>query len=232
MHLLVVEDDPVLGDAITRSLRESGYAVDWVRDGLDADRILDGAECDLVVLDLGLPQLDGIEVLRRLRARKSRLPVLVLTARGAVHHRIHALDLGADDYLTKPFQIGELSARIRALLRRAQGQADSRIEVARLTVDLRARRAFVGEVALRLSAREFGFLELLAANAGRVVNKETLIRSLYSLDKDVGPNAIDIYLHRLRRKLRDSGAGIQTVRGLGYVLEAGEATPGGPPDAR
>ncbi|MBI4194164.1 MAG: response regulator transcription factor [Betaproteobacteria bacterium] len=219
MHILVVEDDPVLADALTHSLRSLGYAVDCLMTGTEADRALSTDDYDLVILDIELPRMDGLEVLRRMRDRKQNVPVLVLTARDAVHDRIHGLDLGADDYLTKPFVMGELEARMRALMRRAQGASDNLINIGQLAVDLKGRRALINGVSLDLSAREQAVLEVLASRAGRVVSKEALIHSLYELDKDVGPNVIEIHVHRLRKKLQDSGVVIRTVRGLGYLME-------------
>jgi two-component system OmpR family response regulator len=219
MRILVVEDDSVLADALTHSLRDLGYAVDCLMSGDEADRALASEEYDLVVLDIELPVLDGLEVLRRLRRRKAKVPVLMLTARDSVHDRIHGLDLGADDYLTKPFEMGELVARIRALMRRAQGVTENEIMVGRLAVDLKGRRAFIDGVALPLSARELAVLEVLASRAGRVVSKDAVMRSLYQWDEDVGTNAIEIYVHRIRKKLQDSGVTIRTIRGLGYLME-------------
>lgn len=223
MHILVVEDDSLLADAVTHALRDLGYAVDFLTNGVDADRALATAEYDLVILDIELPLLDGFEVLRRLRARKSRAPVLMLTARDSVHDRIHGLDMGADDYLTKPFEMGELVARIRALIRRAQGIAENLIRVGRLTIDLRSRLVLVDETTpLDFSPRELAVLELLAARAGRVVRKDALIQSLYNWNQDVGPNAIEIHVHRIRKKLQDVDVAIRTVRGLGYLMESAD----------
>ncbi|MBI4203832.1 MAG: response regulator transcription factor [Betaproteobacteria bacterium] len=219
MHILVVEDDSVLADALTNSLRALGYAVDCMMTGTDADRALATDDYDLVVLDIELPKLDGFEVLRRMRERKQSVPVLILTAREAVYDRIHGLDLGADDYLTKPFAMGELEARIRALVRRARGAAVNLVSVGQLVIDLKGRQASLNKVPLELSARELAVLEVLASRAGRVVSKDALIHSLYELDKDVGPNVIEIHVHRLRKKLQDSNVVIRTIRGLGYLLE-------------
>jgi two-component system OmpR family response regulator len=178
----------------------------------------------LVILDVELPGMNGFEVLRRLRRRKATVPVLVLTARDTVHDRIQGLDLGADDYLTKPFEMGELEARMRALARRAAGIAQNEIHLGRLVMDLNGRRALVDNAPVDLSARELAVLEVLAARAGRVVSKDALMTSLYQWDEEVGPNAIEIYVHRIRRKLQDSGVTIRTVRGLGYLLERPEAS--------
>ena len=219
MRILVVEDDLILADGIANALRGAGHAVDGVSSGPDADAALAAAEYELVILDIELPKFDGFEVLRRLRRRKVATPVLVLTARDSVHDRIHGLDLGADDYLTKPFEMGELEARIRALGRRARGAADDRIDLGRLAVDVKGRRAYVEGRAVDLSAREFAVLEVLAVRAGRVVSKEALISTVYQWDRDVSPNVMEIFVHRLRKKLQDAGVGIRTIRGLGYLLE-------------
>ncbi len=226
MHILVVEDDTVLADAVTQTLRGLGYAVDCLVTGAEADRALADEQYDLVVLDIELPLLDGLEVLRRLRRRKTKTPVLMLTARDSVHDRIHGLDIGADDYLTKPFEMGELLARIRALVRRAQGITENEITVGRLAVDLKGRRAFIDGQPLALSAREQAVLEVLASRAGRVVSKDAVMRSLYEWDDDVGTNAIEIYVHRIRKKLQDSGVTIRTIRGLGYLMEPASGTVG------
>jgi two-component system, OmpR family, response regulator len=217
-----VEDDLILADGIANALRAGGHAVDGVASGPDADAALAAQEYDLVILDIELPKFDGFEVLRRLRRRKCTTPVLVLTARDAVHDRIHGLDLGADDYFTKPFEMGELEARIRALVRRARGAADDRIDLGRLAIDVKGRRAFVDGHAVELSAREFAVLEVLAVRAGRVVSKEALISTVYQWDRDVSPNVMEIFVHRLRKKLQDAGVGIRTIRGLGYLLERAE----------
>jgi two-component system OmpR family response regulator len=223
MRILVVEDDAILADGLAHALRSRGYAVDCMATGGDADGALMTDDYDLVVLDIELPVIDGFEVLRRLRKRKATVAVLVLTARDSVHDRIHGLDLGADDYLTKPFEMGELEARIRALVRRASGLADNEIALGRLVIDLKGRRVLVDGSCVELSARELAVLEILGARAGRVVPKDALMNSLYQWDEDVSPNAIEIYVHRLRKKLGDSGITIRTVRGLGYLLERPQA---------
>jgi two-component system OmpR family response regulator len=221
MRILIVEDDLILADGLAHTLRSMGHAVDCVATGPDADQALGAEEYEFVILDIELPKFDGFEVLRRLRRRKASTPVLVLTARDSVHDRIQGLDLGADDYLTKPFEMGELEARIRALGRRARGLVENRIDIGALSVDLKGRRAYVAGTAVELSAREFAVLEVLAGRAGRVVSKEALIKSLYQWDEEVSLNAIEIYVHRLRKKLQDMGIGIRTIRGLGYLLDRG-----------
>lgn len=219
MRILIVEDDPVLADGLTRSLRGADYAVDCVGNGSEADHVLAAQPYDLVILDVGLPGIDGFEVLRRLRRRGSAVPVLVLTARDALNDRVKGLDLGADDYLAKPFDLPELEARARALIRRGQSGGASVLTHGALVLDTAGRRAMLGGDALELSAREFGVLEVLMLRSGRVVNKEQLAEQLYGWDEEVGPNAIEVYVHRLRRKLEAAGVHIRTIRGLGYLLE-------------
>lgn len=219
MRVLIAEDDPLLADGLTRSLRGADYAVDCVTDGGEADHVLTAQNYDLVILDLGLPRLDGYEVLRRLRRRGSRTPVLILTARDALDDRVKGLDLGGDDYITKPFDLPELEARVRALIRRGQSGGGSVLSHGSLTLDTVGRRATLAGESLDLSARELGVLEVLMLRSGRVVNKDQLAEQLYGWDEEVGPNAIEVYVHRLRRKLEPAGVTIRTIRGLGYLLE-------------
>ena len=218
-RILIVEDDPVLSDGLTRSLRESDYAVDSATDGAEADQILSTHSFDLVILDLGLPKLEGYEVLRRLRRRGSKTPVLILTALDALEDRVKGLDLGADDYLTKPFDLPELEARVRALIRRGHSGGGSLLSHGALTLDIAGRRALLDGEPLELSAREIGVLEVLMLRSGRVVNKDQLAEELYGWDEEVSANAIEVYVHRLRRKLEPAGVTIRTIRGLGYLLE-------------
>lgn len=219
MRILIVEDDPVLADGLTRSLRHSEYAVDHASNGAEADHVLAAQTYDLVILDLGLPKLDGFEVLRRLRHRGAKVPVLILTARDAVGDRVKGLDLGADDYLSKPFDLPELEARVRALIRRGQSGGSSLLVHGPLTLDTAGRRATLDKLPLDLSAREFGVLEVLLMRSGRVVAKEQLAEQLYGWEEEVGANAIEVYVHRLRKKLEPAGVNIRTIRGLGYLLE-------------
>ncbi len=219
MRVLIVEDDPVLADGLTRSLKQSDYAVDCAHDGEQADHMLGAQKYDLAILDLGLPKLDGFEVLRRLRRRGAAVPVLVLTARDALADRVKGLDLGADDYLTKPFDLPELEARVRALIRRGQAGGSTLVTHGPLALDLNGRRATLDGVPLELSARELGVLEVLLLRSGRVVNKEQLAEQLYGWDDEVGANAIEVYVHRLRKKLEPAGVAIRTIRGLGYLLD-------------
>jgi two-component system OmpR family response regulator len=219
MRILIVEDDPVLSDGLQNSLRRSDFAVDAAHDGEAANNILTTQIYDLVILDLGLPRLDGFEVLRRLRHRGGTSPVLILTARDAVADRVKGLDLGADDYLSKPFDLPELEARVRALIRRGQSGGSALLTHGPLALDLAGHRATLDGTPLELSSRELGVLEVLMLRSGRVVNKEQLAAQLYEHDEEVGANAIEVYVHRLRKKLERAGVVIRTIRGLGYLLE-------------
>jgi two-component system OmpR family response regulator len=219
VRILIAEDDPVLADGLTRSLRAAGCAVDAVVSGDQADTALTTQTFDLLILDLGLPRMSGLEVLRRLRARNSRLPVLILTAADSVEQRVKGLDLGADDYMAKPFALSELEARVRALTRRGQGGGQSLLRNGALTLDQAGRVAAIGGQPLELSARELGLLEILLLRAGRLVSKEQLVDQLCEWGEEVSNNAIEVYVHRLRKKLESGGIRIATVRGLGYCLE-------------
>ncbi|MGN6578802.1 MAG: response regulator [Bordetella sp.] len=219
MRILIAEDDSILADGLSRSLRRGGYAVDVVGDGSAADLALASQTFDLLILDLGLPQLAGLEVLRRLRARQSLLPVLILTAADSVEQRVQGLDLGADDYMAKPFALSELEARVRALTRRGAGGGSTLVRHGRLVFDQTGRVASVEDQPLDLSAREVGLLEILLARTGRMVSKNQLVDHLCEWGDEVTTNAIEVYVHRLRKKLEPSGVKIVTVRGLGYCLE-------------
>ena len=220
MRILIAEDDPVLADGLLQSLRQDGYAVDWVKNGGEADAGLGANEFDLLILDIGLPRLSGFEVLKRLRARNSRLPVLMLTARDGVDDRVRGLDLGADDYLAKPFELAELKARVRALTRRGMSGAPTLIRHGRLSFDQVGRVADLDGERVELSARELSLLELLLQPPGRLVRKDQLVEHLCEWGEEVSTNAIEVYVHRLRRKLEPGGVRISTVRGVGYCLEA------------
>jgi two-component system OmpR family response regulator len=219
MRVLIVEDDPTLADGLIRSLTQSGHAIDSASNGEQANLMLQESIYDLAILDLGLPKLDGLEVLRRLRGRGGRTPVLILTARDAVESRVQGLDAGADDYLTKPFDLVELEARIRALIRRGQLGSNAALSCGKLSFDTAGHRALCDGEAIELSARELGVLEVLMLRQGKVVNKEQIMEALCNWDADIGDNAIEVYIHRLRKKLDFSGARIRTIRGLGYLLE-------------
>lgn len=219
MRLLVVEDDAHVGAAILSSLRQDGHAVDWIRDGEEADDLLRYQQYGAIIIDIGLPGLDGISLLAALRARGNMTPVLMLTARTGIDDRIDALNLGADDYLPKPFDVREFLARCRALLRRSKGSASDKIAVGKLSFDGIAKVVRIGEVQLLLPNREFRLLEILLRNQGRIMDKGQLAEQLFDFDHEAAPNAIEVYIGRLRRKL--AGAlEIRTVRGLGYVAEA------------
>lgn len=216
MRLLLVEDDPMIGEALLAALRAEHYAVDWVRDGTMADTALQSEQYDLVLLDLGLPGRGGLDVLRAMRARRDRTPVLVATARDAVADRIAGLDAGADDYVVKPYDIDELQARIRALIRRSLGRAEPVFEHQGVRLDPATREASLDGVPVALSAREWAVLEPLIARPGAVLSRAQLEEKLFSWKDDVSSNAVEVYIHGVRKKL---GAGlIQTVRGLGYVV--------------
>jgi two-component system OmpR family response regulator len=219
MRILVAEDDAILADGVLRSLRQAGYAVDWVKNGLEADAALDADEFDLLILDIGLPKKSGLEVLRRLRARDSRLPVLILTALDGVNDRVRGLDAGADDYLAKPFELAELEARVRALTRRGMAGGPTLLRHGALSYDQVGRMARVNGEPLELSAREVSLLEIFLQRAGRLVSKDQLVSHLCEWGEEVSPNAIEVYVHRLRKKLEAGGVRIVTVRGLGYSLE-------------
>lgn len=223
MRILIAEDDPVLADGLSRSLRAGGYAVDVVTGGDEADTALAAQAFDLLILDLGLPKLSGLEVLRRLRARNARVPVLILTAADSVEQRVRGLDLGADDYMAKPFALSELEARVRALTRRAAGLGQSVLRNGALALDQAGRIATINDQPLELSARELGLLQVLLQRAGRVVSKEQLVDHLCEWGEEVSNNAIEVYVHRLRKKLEPGGVRIATVRGLGYCLERAAA---------
>ena len=219
MRVLIAEDDQVLADALLRTLRGAGYAVDCVNNGSEADAALISHGFDLLILDLGLPKLHGLEVLRNLRGRGCAVPVLILTAADSVEQRVKGLDLGADDYMAKPFSLAELEARVRALTRRGLGTASSVIQHGPLRFDVTARVVYLHELALELSAREIGLLEVLLHRAGRLVSKDQLVERLCEWGDEVSNNAIEVYIHRLRKKIERGPVRIATVRGLGYCLE-------------
>ncbi|MDR3480848.1 MAG: response regulator transcription factor [Burkholderiaceae bacterium] len=226
MRILLAEDDSVLADGLTRSLRQSGYVTDCVGSGTEADTALATQDFDLLILDLGLPKMSGLEVLRRLRSRNSRVPVLILTAVDSVEQRVKGLDLGADDYMAKPFALSELEARVRALTRRGAGGGPTVIKHGPLCYDQVGRIATINDQMLDLSARELGLLEILLQRTGRLVSKEQLVDHLCEWGDEVSNNAIEVYIHRLRKKIEIGGIRIATVRGLGYCLEKIPDAPG------
>ncbi len=216
MRVLLVEDDALLGDGLRAGLRQAGFAVDWVRTGSDAVHALDAEPVAAVVLDLGLPDLSGFEVLRRLRARGSKVPVLILTARDAVDDRVKGLDGGADDYVVKPVDLAELAARLRALTRRAAGEAGPAFRRGELELDAAAHRVVFRGRPVELSAREFALLHELMRSGGRVLSREQLEERLYSWGHEIESNAVEVHVHHLRRKLAPGV--IRTIRGVGYLI--------------
>lgn len=219
MRVLLVEDDAMLAHELVRSLKQAEYAVDWSADGEDAESILRVQKFDLVVLDLTLPGMDGLEILRHIRSSKVPVPVLIITARSEVDDRIKGLDLGADDYLTKPFEMGEFDARVRALLRRSRADGLKMLQCGDLSLDMAARRTFLKEQSLDMPRRELHILEVLMSHQGRIMSKDQIIDSISDFDDELTPSTVEIYIHRLRKKLAPSDVTIRTVRGLGYILE-------------
>jgi len=220
MRILIAEDDEVLSDGLCHSMRQSGYAVDCVKDGLSAKLMLSGEQpFDLVILDLGLPKVDGFSVLRSLREKNKQVPVIILTARDAEGDRVKGLDLGADDYMIKPFSLPELEARVRALIRRGQCGVNPVYSCGTLTFDSVGRRATIDGTPLELTTREMSVLEALMLRTGWVVSKEQLLERLYSYSEEASNNAIEVYIHRLRKKIEPAGVTIRTIRGLGYVID-------------
>ena len=216
MRILLVEDDPQLGDGLTVGLRQAGFAVDWLRDGRSADQALQSETFDLIVLDLGLPGLGGMTVLQRARQRGQNLPILILTARDATGSKIEGLDAGADDYLVKPIDIDELSARVRALLRRSAGRAAPLLLHGELTLDPAARQVTRAGKPVELSAREYALLQMLLESAGRVLTRSQLEQSLYGWNDEPDSNALEVHIHHLRKKLGSEL--IRTLRGVGYTI--------------
>ena len=220
MRILIAEDDQVLADGLLRSLRGAGAVVDHVASGTEADTALvTNHHFDLLILDLGLPRMHGLEVLKRMRGRGDALPVLILTAADSVEERVQGLDFGADDYMAKPFALSELEARVRALTRRGMGGASSTITPGPLVYDQAGRVATIDGKMVELSARELGLLEVLLQRAGRLVSKDQLVERLCEWGEEVSNNAIEVYIHRLRKKIERGPIRIATVRGLGYCLE-------------
>jgi two-component system, OmpR family, response regulator len=219
MRVLIAEDDQVLADGLLRSLRTAGYAADHVASGNEADAALASHEFDLVILDLGLPKVHGLEVLKRARSRGMTTPVLILTAADSVDARVKGLDLGADDYMAKPFSLQELEARVRALMRRGLGTASNMLKHGPLVFDATGRVCTINDKMVDLSAREISLLEVLLQRSGRLVSKDQLVERLCEWGEEVSNNAIEVYIHRLRKKIEQGPIRIATVRGLGYCLE-------------
>ncbi|ACA91807.1 two component transcriptional regulator, winged helix family [Burkholderia orbicola MC0-3] len=216
MRILLVEDDRMIAEGVRKALRSDGFAVDWVQDGDAALTALGGETYDLLLLDLGLPKRDGIDVLRTLRGRGLALPVLIVTARDAVADRVKGLDAGADDYLVKPFDLDELGARMRALIRRQAGRSESLIRHGALTLDPASHQVTLDGAPVALSAREFALLEALLARPGAVLSKSQLEEKMYGWGEEIGSNTVEVYIHALRKKLGSDL--IRNVRGLGYMV--------------
>lgn len=217
MRILLVEDDELLGDGLRTGLIQYGYAVDWLKDGLSADQAMKTETFDIVVLDIGLPKLSGITVLQNLRARGQTMPVLILTARESIEDRVKGLDSGADDYLTKPFDLDELCARLRALQRRFSSRADPLLTHENIVLDPAAHTVTLNGENINVSRREFALLQKLLENAGRVLSREHLTQSLYGWGEDVDSNALEVHIHNLRKKFGQSF--IHTIRGIGYMID-------------
>ncbi|MCT7666407.1 response regulator [Shinella kummerowiae] len=223
MRILLVEDNDALADGLSAILKGTGHAVDVVRDGTSADAAIASENFDLVILDLTLPEMDGLDVLRAMRARKDKASVLILTARGAPEERVRGLDLGADDYMIKPFDISEFEARVRMLLRRQAGLRSSAITYGGVALDLNSRTFSAEGTPLDIPARELGLLEILFMRAGKVVAKEAIMQSLAAFDDDLSANAIEQYVSRLRKRLAPHGLTVRTARGIGYYLDKAPA---------
>lgn len=220
MRILLVEDHPQLAASVAQLLKSAGWTVDMLGDGVAADLALSSEDYALVILDVGLPRMDGFEVLARLRGRGKTTPVLMLTARGEVKDRVHGLNLGADDYLAKPFELSELEARVKALLRRSVLGGEQQLRCGELVYDLDTRRFTLLGESLNLTSREQSVLEAMISRPGRVMSKEQLAAQVFGLDEDASADSIEIYVHRLRKKLEGGDVRIVTFRGLGYLLEA------------
>ena len=217
MRLLLVEDDELLGDAVKAGLTQFGYVVDWLKDGEIAKTILKSELFELIILDLGLPKLSGLKLLQAIRQDGNATPVIVLTARDSVDDRIKGLDSGADDYITKPFDLNELGARIRALIRRSQGRADAEIHYKNIILDPASHSVTVDNILMNIPRREFAILLKLLENNGQVVSRDQLMQSIYSWDEDVDSNTLEVHIHNLRKKL--NATFIRTIRGIGYMAE-------------
>ncbi|KTC95542.1 response regulator [Legionella feeleii] len=221
MRLLLVEDDELLGDAVKAGLTQFGYIVDWLKDGEAARAAVKSESFELIILDLGLPRLSGLAFLQAIRHDDNRTPVIILTARESVEDRVKGLDAGADDYMTKPFDLNELSARVRALVRRSQGRADAVLQYRNITLDPAAHSVYVDDVIVNIPRREFSLLQKLLENSGQVLSREQLMQSIYGWDEDVDSNALEVHIHNLRKKLNANF--IRTIRGVGYMVEKNES---------
>ena len=217
MRVLLVEDDALLGEGLYTGLKQDGYAVDWMQDGQMAEVALNVEHFDILILDLGLPKQDGLQLLQKLRAKNNLIPVLILTARDSLEDRIKGLDVGADDYMTKPFDLEELNARMRALLRRSAGRAAPKLAHGNVVLDPAAHEVHYNGTAIDLPPKEFAVLQTLLENIGRVISKTKLQETLYSWEKDVASNTLEVHIHHLRKKLGSDY--IRTIRGVGYIIE-------------
>lgn len=220
MRIVLIEDNRMLADGIARTLSNTGHSVDCFADGAEADRFLLRESADLAIIDINLPSMSGLDVLRRMRARGDNSPVLVLTARDSTHDRVTGLDAGADDYLVKPFAMAELEARVRALMRRRGSSADDRVQVGTLEFDMGARRVYINGDEKKLPRKEFALLECLIDRVGRLVSKDEIADHLYGVGSEAEGRVVEIYVSRLRKHLSDADVEIRTARGLGYMLEA------------
>ncbi len=220
MRLLLVEDDELLGDALKTGLTQFGYIVDWVKDGETARAVLRLESFELVILDLGLPKLSGLKMLQSVRQVGDRTPVIILTARESIEDRVQGLDMGADDYMIKPFDLNELSARVRALIRRSQGRADTVIQYKNITLDPAAHTVMLDDQIINVPRREFALLQKLLENSGQALSRDQLMQSIYGWDEDVDSNALEVHIHNLRKKLNANF--IRTIRGIGYMAEKDE----------
>jgi two-component system, OmpR family, response regulator QseB len=217
MRLLLIEDDELLGDAVKTGLTQFGYVVDWLKDGESARSALQTESFELVILDLGLPKLAGLALLKNMRQAGNVTPVIILTARETVENRIEGLDAGADDYMVKPFDLSELGARIRALIRRSQGRADTVLYYRNITLDPAAHTVMLDDVEIHISRREFALLQKLLENNGHALTREQLMQSIYGWDEDLDSNVLEVHIHNLRKKLNADF--IRTIRGIGYIAE-------------
>lgn len=217
MRILLIEDDELLGDAVKTGLTQYGYVVDWLKDGESARMIIKSEKFELIILDLGLPKLSGLGFLQAIRHDGNTTPVIILTARDSIEDRVKGLDSGADDYLTKPFDLDELSARIRALVRRSTGRADAILQYRNVKLDPAAHAVYVDDELVNVPRREFALLQKLLENSGHVLSREQLMQSIYSWDEDVDSNALEVHIHNLRKKLNANY--IRTIRGVGYMVE-------------
>lgn len=220
MKVLIVEDDDAVAKSVSTALAQASFVTERCAAGLEAQDALGRRAYDAVVLDLALPDIDGTEVLKKMRREGDTTPVLVLTAKDSVESLVNGFDLGADDYVTKPFDLIEVEARLRALIRRKHMAAGEEIRIGNLRFDTKGKRVYVRETPLELGSRELEVLEILMLNAGRVVSKEQILQRISSLEDELGTNAVEVYVHRLRKKITDSGLDLRTIRGLGYLLEA------------